>query len=291
MDTNQVPRHESEHLSADTLAELAEDPRAAVDKRHLAHLAQCRSCMAAYADAVRYRTAWLGSRELFEETEDKPETSRPSSAKLMKRLPYAAGLIVAIGIGGWLLMPRAPRAPAPVPQPIAALLERASSEDLVLPGGELGAAEVPQPYREGEAEDRATREAIEVLRTRYESGVRSVEDLYVLSAALVASGRTDLAFDYIQEGHKLDPRHTGFLLLNAVVARRDGRLDPADDLFRRARAIRPADLTLILDHAILLGEMGRATESEDLLREVIRRSPGSPLARRAERILSSGVSQ
>jgi tetratricopeptide (TPR) repeat protein len=286
VDTNQVPRHESEHLSADTLAELAEDPRAAVDKRHLAHLARCRSCMAAYADAVRYRTAWLGSPELFEETEDGPTTARASSIPWMKTLPFAAGLVAAVGIGGWLLSARAPRAPE-ANGTITTLLERASATDLVLPGGERGAVEAVEPYRSGPGEDRIAREVVDALRLRYEQGSGSIAELYQLAAALAAMGRVDAAHDYVREGRRLAPGHAGFLLLEAVLSRGDGHLERAEQLLRQARAIAPGDLTIMLDHAIVLEEQGEHDAAAALLRQVIERAPATPLARRAEAVLGA----
>ena len=286
MDRNQVPRHESEHLSADTLAELAEDPRAAVDKRHLAHLAHCRSCMAAYADAVRYRTAWLGSPEMFEETEDEPVKTPPPARKTgLPQLPLAAGLLLVVGIGAWVTFQR--EAPTPKPSgPIAELLERASGTGLVLPGGERGAAEPVTPFR-GTPQDREVDTALEELRVRYENGSRSIDDLYTLAAALTAAGRVDLAHDYVEEGRARAPQDPGFLLLVAALEREDGALDQAERLLRKARALSQGDVTLMLDHAIVLAELHNWEEAEVLLREVIRRAPGSPLAARAEALRRS----
>src|SRR5690242_2237624 len=103
------------------LAVLAEEGRSAADARSLEHLTQCRSCMAAYADAVRYRTAWLGSPEMFDADAAEASPPRSKSRSLANWLPIAAGLLVAVGIGAWALT----RRPAPAPTPtgaIAALL-------------------------------------------------------------------------------------------------------------------------------------------------------------------------
>jgi len=55
------------HVAPEDIARLAEG---ASPPEHaepmLAHFSRCRSCMAAYAEAVRYRAAWLAERKAFE---------------------------------------------------------------------------------------------------------------------------------------------------------------------------------------------------------------------------------
>jgi hypothetical protein len=291
VNTNPAPSLESAHLSDETLAVLAErGAHGPHDERSLQHLARCRSCLAAYADAVRYRTAWLAAPELFLVPGARVVTPRRAApAWTPRRLApvlAAAGLLIVVGIGAPLMNRRGAPAPA-ADGPIATLLERASATDLVYPGGERGAAEQPLRYREAGLEDRATADAIDELRRRYEAdGARHLADLYSLSAALTAAGRTDLAHDYVQEGRALAPEHTGFLLLAAVLAHRTGNVERADQLLRQARAIAPHDVTLMLDHAILLQQSGGGAEADALLRQVIRRARGSALATRAERLLA-----
>jgi tetratricopeptide (TPR) repeat protein len=279
---------ETAHLSEETLAILAEQgARGSGDERSLQHLARCRSCLAAYADAVRYRTAWLAAPELFAPSgvSSAPNVSVKSRVRRAGPWAAAAALLLAVGLGAPLLH----RAKAPVQPagPIAALLENASATDLVYLGGERGAASRPLRYRAG-GEDRAADSAIEALRQRYEANAaRSLSDLYALAAALTAAGRTDLAHDYVQEGRALAPEHPGFLLLAAVLANRERDPQRADQLMREARALAPDDATLMLDHAILLQESGSSGEAAALLQQVIRRAPGSALASRAERLLAT----
>lgn len=283
---------ETGHLSEETLAVLAERGAHGVgDERSLQHLARCRSCMAAYADAVRYRTAWLAAPELFAPSAGAPVPNFAAQPKRrgMGPWPAAAAVLLAVGLGAPLL--NRAKAPAPATGPIAALLERASATDLVYHGGERGAAAQPQSYRAGGVENRAADSAIEELRQRYEvNAARSLPDLYALAAALTAAGRTDLAHDYVQEGRALAPEHPGFLLLAAVLANRERDPQRADQLMRQARALAPNDATLMLDHAILLEESGSRAEASALLRQVIRRAPGTALASRAERLLTESAS-
>lgn len=286
MDTSHPPTHETEHLSLELLATLAEEGRSAADARTLDHLACCRTCMAAYADAVRYRTAWVGSQGMFEPAGAEPGAATASRPRGMNWLPLAAGLAIVLGIGAWLLVRPAPRLAGPS-GPIAGLLERASSSDLVLPGGERGAARPAEPYRGDSSENRAVEAAVEELRVRYEHGGRSIPDLLALATALTASGRNDLAHDYVVEGRARAPEHAGFLLLAAAIERREGNLVQAERLLRQARAKASGDVTLMLDHAIVLSETGANDEARALLQEVTRQAPGSPLAERAERLSRS----
>lgn len=284
MNKNETAMRGGDHLSADMLAAMAETGRAAADARSLEHLTHCRSCMAAYADAVRYRTAWLGSPELFDEDTGEAPPSTPSPRRWI--IPLAAGLLIVSGIGGWLAL--RPTPPTRLPNStIAALLERASAGDLVFPGGEHGAAEPQNPYRGDSREGRAVEAAIEELRLRYENDSHSTDDLYALAAALMAAGRTDLAHDYVREGRARAPGHTGFMLLAAAIERIDGNIPEAERLLHLARMRAPGDATLMLDHAIVLLEMGSTQDATRLLEEVIRRAPGSALAVRAERLRRS----
>lgn len=291
MNLNLASTHESAHLSEETLGALAErGAQTSADELHLQHLARCRSCLAAYADAVRYRTAWLAAPELFTRSGARVGTTlfpaRVSPRRLAPALA-AAGLLVAVGLGVPWLQERT--APAPVATgAIAALLERASATEMVYPGGERGAAAQVLPYRAGGLENQPATEAIDALRQRYEAtGAQHLADLYALAAALTAAGRTDLAHDYVQEGRAMAPEHTGFLLLAAVLAQREGNVARADRLLRQAREIAPHDATLMLDHAILLQGSGASAEATSLLRQVIRRAPRSALAARAERLLAT----
>src|SRR5262249_60568109 len=65
------------HVSSEDIARLAEgtlppEPAEVI----LAHLSRCRSCMAAYVEAVRYRAAWLAEPHAFKPPEDVLEHGR-----------------------------------------------------------------------------------------------------------------------------------------------------------------------------------------------------------------------
>lgn len=277
---------DAEHLSVEGLALLAEQgSQAARDEPAIRHLARCRSCMAAYSDAVRYRAAWLASREMFESPDEMTRFLPGRRLRDSMRPLIAASLLVVLGAGAYLLAPRTRSTPTE-PGFVTTLLQRASASDLVFPGGEAGAARATESYRSG-AVDREPELAAELdsLVARYERGPHAIADLYALSAALTASGRTDLAQDYIQEGRALQPENPRFLVLGAILARRQGRIEEAGRLLGQARHSAPQDPTVMLDQAIVLSESGSPAEARPLLNAVIRRAPGSPLSRRAAQVL------
>src|SRR5262249_59286493 len=99
-----------DHVSAEDIARLAEGtlpPETA--EVILAHLSRCRSCMAAYVEAVRYRAAWLAEPDAFKPPPDvlergralfRPETSvrraRARQALAARSPAAAASLVVAL---------------------------------------------------------------------------------------------------------------------------------------------------------------------------------------------------
>src|SRR5262245_33637961 len=65
------------HVSNEEIARLAEGTLPAESAESiLAHLSRCRSCMAAYVEAVRYRAAWLAEPDAFKPPKDVLERGR-----------------------------------------------------------------------------------------------------------------------------------------------------------------------------------------------------------------------
>ncbi len=277
------------HLSEEELAVLADgcEPRDDPDPR-LRHLARCRSCMAAYADAVRYRAAWLARPERF--TTRLP--ARPTLGWATHRrvgggwAMAAASLVVAAAmttafLGVFEVQPRA------LPYGVRPVLEAASSTGLVLPGGHAGAAPVSSSYRSNLPVPQAAADAIEDMRVRYENGERSLDHLFALSDALIAARQIDLARDYTTEGLRLAPSDPRFLLLAGILADLDGAPERAEKLLHAARRAAPNDPTVALDLGLILLETRGPAAAAPLLREVIERVPGTPPAVRAGRALAA----
>src|SRR5262245_54781261 len=134
------------HVDLGTLAELVDGslaPGKASEAR--AHLRQCRSCMAAYVDAVRYRAAWLADPEAFrpdddvrrwaESGGDGPRSSPRSSWVRLggKVLQVSAAAVLVIWLAA-TLVGGAPTVRFELPPAVRDAVARSSERGLVLPG-------------------------------------------------------------------------------------------------------------------------------------------------------------
>jgi tetratricopeptide (TPR) repeat protein len=263
-----------QHLSEADLAVLAERgvcdslPAAALD-----HLSTCRRCMTLYTETVRYHAAWLAMPEAFA---PRPAGRRANAVPVRALALTASGLVLA----GFLFTVLHPAVP-PLPGRVREMLERSSGLGLVLPGGEAGATRSRSVFRsEGVgAEDART---VEQLRGAFERNPAAVRDLYPLAAALVATGRTDAAADYIRLGQQRTPGDHRFLVLSGVVAYERRNFADARRALDEALRLAPHDLTARLDRGLVELEQNGAAAAAPWLDEVIRRAPGSPLAARAK---------
>jgi tetratricopeptide (TPR) repeat protein len=278
---------DASHLSIDALAEFAEGRvRAATSPSIAEHLALCRSCMAAYAEAVRYRAAWLAAPDAFASPAEvvaagllarrgasslKPGApDKPRSWRLSRWLPVAAGLIVLLG-GAAIGIDRLahPGVDSIVPAGIRAGLERASARGLVLPGGEPGANRDPSRFRSSDAglDPRLAGETSRLIEA-YEGGNRSTETLFALAAGLHLGGHVDAARDYVEEGLGRTPDDTRLLTLSADIAYRTDDLPLAESRLRRVLELRPRDSAAELDLALVLLARGLDSEARTRLEHV-----------------------
>ncbi|HKA60641.1 MAG TPA: hypothetical protein VKD28_18640, partial [Gemmatimonadales bacterium] len=240
------------HLSPEELAVLAERGRDGASREALEHLARCRSCMSAYADVVRYRAGLLAFPDAFEGDEDRagrdPNGGRvdPRVGTSNRARPRAAAwraaaamviVVSAVAIVWWIRQPRPPRDG----DPIIAMLESASADGLVIPGGEAGAAGAPSVYRAPQVESEAGDAALERLRRAYESAPPAERDGRRLVAALVAAGQVELARVYASEGLVREPNDVQLLTLAGIVAYRSGDLAQAERRLRAALQSSPGD--------------------------------------------------
>lgn len=278
------------------------------------HLAGCRSCMAAYADAVRYRAAWLATPQAFEPSRELVEAGMAVRAKEPARAGAAAprslgrarpaGRRVAMA-GATLALAGATlalaavvfygvraaatwRAPdPPLPPPLRAALESVSGRGLVLPGGERGAAHRGPVLRAGPAAPRRSLEAaVRAEIERYERGRRDRATTYAVGAGLIALGQADAARDYVDEGLRRDPRDARLLVLRADLAYRASEMALAESCLRQSLRLRRDDPVATLDLGIVLAETGARDQAAMLLARAARRG-APPIAARATRELEA----
>jgi len=291
------------HVNLEDLARLADgtmEPREATALHE--HLARCRSCTAAYAEAVRYRAAWLANPSAFRPTRalvdaglrsrsqdtsiEHPVRTAPSSRVRRNRWIAAGAMITLVAavaiVVGVVRMDRRIASPD-LPAPIRAALEASSARGLVLPGGERGAIRASPIDRSGGtgAVSEPVKQAIEA----YERGLRTSEQTYVVGAGLLAGGQLDAARGYVEEGLQHHPNDVPLLVLSADVAYRASELPSAERALRQALATRPRNAVVSIDLAIVLAESGHTQEAERLFRNVARGS-AEPLAERARQELA-----
>jgi len=288
----------SPHLEAELLAQLAEgtldEPEATAARQHLA---ECRSCLASYADAVRYRAAWLADPEQFrlEGSEARiarslfPGSATPArSAKrpLAPRLALA-GVAAALLVSIWIPFSNRTRDPGVALDPVVArALSQSSAQGLVLPGAEQWAA-APRPENRSGTEstslalERETREAV----AAYEREAGDLAACSRLVAALLAGGEVETASDYVNEGLRSHPDAVPLLIYAAEARLRMNQLPEAEQLLRRAERKAPADPLVALDLGLVLRLSGRTDEAHASL-ERAARSRHAQIALRAQRELA-----
>jgi tetratricopeptide (TPR) repeat protein len=281
------------HVPIEDLAMLAEGHPATPEI--VAHLSGCRTCMAAYADAVRYRGAWLAFPEQFGATPPPVEARdvRDPRKKSPFEIPawFGATAMLAIAVGLFALGPWRPARSPVTPPAIQRLLVQASASGLVFPGGEAGAAGESPAYRANPRITEETGAALEAVRERVESGEKSIDPIYALAAGLIATGRIDLADDYVDEVRERAPQDARFIVLASMVSLQRGEPAQAESLLRHAKALAPRDATVALDLGLVLHETGGLSAARPFLIEATQRAPGSPIARRARQLLGSGSSR
>jgi tetratricopeptide (TPR) repeat protein len=261
------PQAES-HLTEEALAQIAEHGlRVDTEPRIVRHLARCRSCMSAYCDAVRYRTALAAAPEWFA---GGAPPSPPRQARRGPPISIAAGVLLSLGIGASLWFARARLTPGGDSSALAQLLEHASVRGLVLPGGEQHWQRDLVVYRGGNAPEQSP--LLERLRARYEISQDDGETLYQLAAGLTATRQFGAANDYITEGLAQRPDDARFVVLAAVLARERGQLANAASLLSRAALRHPEDSTVALDLALVQLERGDHASARRLLDDLGRRA-------------------
>lgn len=295
------------HIALDDLAILAEGRTPAAEAEIIAeHLAECRSCMAAYADAVRYRAAWIAAPHAFEPTPElfeaglsvggvpRAERSGASRESRTHRVAHGrmiAAVAAAVLIGIFVVGDMARRAwRSQIPAPIVAALEASSSVGLVLPGGERGAASTRPTYRGGtKLRDAELEGTVEDCLRAYESGRRGAAETYAVAAGCLVTGQITDARDYVEDGLHRYPNDFRLLVLSADIAYRESDLELAERRLREALRQRRGDPTATLDLAIVLAANGQPVEAKRWLDALVVSQAHTPIGERARRLLAASL--
>jgi hypothetical protein len=287
------------HPDLAELAQCADGTLSEADAEHIRrHLAECHSCMAAYADAVRYRAALLVDADAFRlnasdrrwigEVVREPTGAQPGRPRALRLgaalLGTAAAAVLALVVyRGMNAMPTLGFQLSPAVQEAVAA---SSARGLVLPGGEKHADENAPELRSGPpsislALDREIKATVE----SYEKGSRGADASARVVAALLAGGEVEAARDYAREGLQRYPHSVPLLVFGADADYRANDIAGAEARLRAAARRAPRDPLVELDLGLVLGRQGHQDEARRLLSRVAN-SRVAPLAARAARELS-----
>ncbi len=305
------------HLSDDTLAALVEgNLRGHEETSARDHLVRCRTCMAAYAEAVRFQSIWLDEPEtlvpadeivrlglaISSTTQDRRvgDASRPAPRRRLAPLglrpvALALGSIAVVLVAavlwirpGWL--EPAPPGDRDLVARVVRAAEQASAHGMVLPFGDDFTVEDMTAYRAGGVEsDAELKTAIQALIARYEQEQSSSRAACLLVAGQIAAGQIGNARVFVAEARRTRPDEPCLATLAAIIAFRENDLDRAESLLRQVVQRDPTDMVATFDLGLLLVERGRAAEAEPLLRAVQQARPRTPLGSRAAALLEEGT--
>jgi tetratricopeptide (TPR) repeat protein len=301
-------------LSDGEIASFIEGTQNKSDSARIAkHLQSCRHCFDIYQDAAISRgllaagsSAFDSHQELIEagrkvfslsdSAEGAPQEGKypPKRSRFGRHFRLRLALvcvvaIVAVGLMRFNLNSGGDAGPNQlIPLPVRAAVEQASMRgNFVLPGGEDGLDATGSAYRSGYVPLTDTLEsALNDLFQIYHEGDTSLDVVYWLLAGYVATGQIDAARVLAASALKGHPDASQLLVLDGIISYRDGDLDRAQDRLLAAYELDPDDVVVALNFAIVLGERGDVARAEELLTRIAREHAGSPLAARAEEILT-----
>ena len=263
------------------------------------HLAECRSCLAAYVDAVRYRAAWLADSRAFRLDDrdlaavqprlprGRPEEKlrgRPAYRRLALVASVATLLAVSILI---LAGPESPTLGFHLDPATLEATNHSTAGGLVLPGAAANADGSRPERRSGAASSSLELDAeLKAAIDAYEGGSRGPDAGSRVVAALLADGDIAAANDYAQEALRAHPDDVPLLVFAAAARIGANDLAGAERLLRRAIRRAPRDPVVALDLGLVLCRLDRGTESRGWL-ERAAASRVAPLAARARRELGN----
>ena len=315
-----------DHVSEQDLASLAEGSLVAEREPVVrAHVARCRRCLAAYAEAARYRVFLLdrpegvrasdamialGATVEGRETEPGPEPSAPPDpgrawvhppgpADRVRKVqpPRRRALAGALGLAAAgvavLAFALLPRGSTRLPglgdadgEALRSAAVRVSGGEMMLPGVEHDlGGELATGRSLMPSDSQQLESTISVLARQLHEDRLTKEGAYWLGVAYLAAGRSDAARKTTDASRARFPGDARLATLDAVIAYHESDFARAEEGLRRALAASPQDALGLFNLGFLLCETGRTAEARPLL-EKARDSAASPaVVERAEAIL------
>jgi len=285
--------------------------------RMRAHARVCSDCFDAYQDALIVHGLWTTDESVFEPTAElvkagariasppaAKEEARKDAVPLglragfrrYRRLAATAACAAAVLIVGllWLRPDRIDRRtvagfdPAMI-APVQRAIEAASVRGpFVLPGGEHVLDRAPSAYRSGFVTlSDSLAISLEQLERAFQKGNSSPEVACLLLGGYIATGQRVVARDLADHPRVSQASAECIMVLKALAAYMDGDRFESERLLRQVLAAHPDDGVAATDLAVVLIEKGETAEARTLLARVGEDHAHTPLASRANSILSN----
>lgn len=308
------PHHD--HLTDEEIARFIDGAQGPPDRtKVLGHLRSCKRCFEIYQDTAICRGLWSFGRSTFESINERADiekelvshglmsegtmegearsVSRPSYKGRLRYRLIAVCVAVLLAVVLWISnvdRMRDPRLDPAMLTPVRAAIETASKWGrIVIPGGEESLNGRVTVYRSGSVPlNDSLMISLNYLYETYQQGGPSREVTYWLMAGYVATGQVDAARDLLVS----DEERTEYLsdssiaILEALIAYMDGKYNKSEALFRKILEVEPDNPVAGINLAIVLDEQGDDEEAREILLRIQDHHAGSPLAARAQSILS-----
>jgi hypothetical protein len=279
------------------------------------HLLACSQCRDAFQDSVLLRGVWVSNEAAFTPTQELldagkqvtsgagvPEGKEPFGAQKrpgilgFRRFSIVTACAAILLIAAILLM-----RPSEIGrvgktaldfaalQPLRSAVETFSKRGLfVLPGGEHSLDETGTAYRSGFVPlSDPLESSFRQFHRAFQDGNSTPELVYWLIGGYVATGQVDAARDIVSHPRVLRLKDARITILRAIVAFMDDNYDQSEVLLRDVLDENPKHPIASINLAIVLHERGNDEESSAILNRIGTDHAGTPLARRAQAILSS----
>jgi len=267
----------TEHLTPDILADLA-DPAGAgwSDERILAHLGQCRHCMAIYAEFGRAHVqhglamkADLPPHDLFEAgkaiaSRAVPASGAPDVRRRIRFASAAAAVVAGVLLAGWGTgwLERPPAVAPDLRHTISESLREDSYQGLL-----YDRAFMPRARGTRGPVDEATN--LTPLVRAFTADESSADVAFWLVAGLLAEGRGRDADSYLSQALARFPADARLRNLAAILAYKNSELVGAERELREALRIERSP-AYVFNLARVLEEQGRFADAKPLWEEVLR---------------------
>jgi len=234
------------------------------------HLAGCRRCLAAYAEAVRLRTRELVAADslavppAFRRAAAGAGPAAVSQGRPWRRRGLGAALAVIAGLVLIVVVRPGPLADPPDVDAVREALLAQAPAGMVLPDLMPAAGSEPAVYRGPDGGPGDLAAELAALGRRYARDP-GAENAFWFGAGQLAAGQLQAASDLLREARRRHPDAMALQLLDAMASYRRSELARAETLLREVLVRRPDHPEARFNLALVLQETGRPAEARELV--------------------------